>query len=187
VLDASLEGFRIAHQEHLLEAAPAHTLSLEWDGVSLGIECQVEWTEAQPSSRSSRTLYHSELRIAETPGHSLNLLRNLIENHVRRALDEQRANARGIPALAAQSFQTGGGRQFIMYEKVAGTWRSTPTTDPRQPASGFTVSAALDVTEVAMLREAFDAAEEDHRGIIQDLARISIATVEGIPTRKYQP
>lgn len=188
ILDASLDGFRIAHQDLLGDSAAVHTLSIDWDGERARLECTIEWTEAQrPAGANAKKLYHSGLQIHSMQPPARELLRELIEHHVNRALDEQRANARGIPAVAAQSFQTGGGNRFMSYEKLAGKWRATPTTDARQPPVGFTVSAALEVQEVAMLRDAFDAADEDQRGIIQQLARISIATPEGISTRKYEP
>ncbi|MEO8036207.1 MAG: hypothetical protein ABI837_17355, partial [Acidobacteriota bacterium] len=161
ILDASLDGFRIAHQERFAESAAAvQTISIDWEGERAWLECTVEWTEAQhPAKPNAKTLYHSGLQIHSMQAHARELLREVIEHHVKRALDEQRANARGIPAVAAQSFQTGGGNRFMKHEQFAGKWRVVTTTETRQPRNGFTVSAALEDHEVAMLRDAYNAAD----------------------------
>ncbi len=189
ILDASLDGFRIAHQEQLGAPGASIRFTLEWDGRVAHLECIVEWTEVQRIGKASyaKTLHHSGLRLESAPGESADVLRELIEHHVRRALDEQHANARGIPAIAAQSYQTGKGTQFILHELSNGIWRTMATTDPSQPANGFTVSVDLTEDEAAMLRAAFEAADAGQQEMIRTMARLSISTPEGIPTRRYQP
>ena len=189
ILDASLDGFRIAHQDRLAAPGASLRFTLEWDGRIAQLECVVEWTEVQRVGKASyaRTLHHSGLRLHSAPGESADVLRELIEHHVRRALDEQRANAHGIPAVAAHSYQTGRGTQFVIHEFLSGQWRTTSTTDPRQPPNGFTVSTELSEDEAAMLRAAFEAADTGQREMIKTMARLSISTPEGIPTRRYQP
>lgn len=189
ILDASLDGFRIAHQEQLVAPGASLRFTLEWDGRVAQLECIVEWTEVQRVGRASfsRTLHHSGLRLDSAPGESADVLRELIEHHVRRALDEQRANARGIPAVAAQSYQTGKGTEFTRHERVQGKWLTFSTTDPLQPVNGFTVSKDLTDDEADMLRAAFEAADDGQKEMIRTMARLSISTPEGIPTRRYQP
>ena len=189
ILDASLDGFRIAHQDPLVAPGARLRFTLEWDGRVAQLECIVEWTEVQRVGKASyaRTLHHSGLRLESAPGESAEVLRELIEHHVRRALDEQRANAHGIPAVAAQSYQTGRGTQFVRHEFLGGRWATSPTTDSRQPVNGFTVATDLTEEEAAMLRAAFEAADAGQRELIKTMARLSISTPEGIPTRRYQP
>ena len=189
ILDASLDGFRIAHQDKLGAPGASLRFTLEWDGRIAQLECIVEWTELQRVGKASyaKTLHHSGLRLESAPGESADVLRELIEHHVQRALDEQVANARGIPAVAAQSYQTGKGTQFITHELLGGQWRTRTTTDPGQPAKGFTVSTDLTEEEAAMLRAAFEAADPGQKEMIKTMARLSISTPGGIPTRRYQP
>jgi hypothetical protein len=56
-------------------------------------------------------------------------------------MDEQKANARGIPPIAAQSNQAAQRTYYKRHELIGNRWRETETTDPAQPANGFTVSA----------------------------------------------
>ena len=102
-----------------------------------------------------------------------------------RALDEQKANARGIPATAADSFQTGKGTRFLRCELINGAWRKSETERPDQPAIGFTVSAEEDRRQLALLCESFEKADPEGRKMIQMLAEMSISKAEGIPTRRY--
>src|SRR5690606_27789254 len=110
------------------------------------------------------------------------------EHHVARALDEQKANARGLPAVAPASFQTGRATRFLRHELVLGKWNETPTTDPSQPEHGFTVSAGHSPREIEMLRSAFERGDgKVDRDLIRRLAQLSIGNREGIPTRRFMP
>jgi hypothetical protein len=106
---------------------------------------------------------------------------------VARALDEQKANARGIPSAAVQAFQTGKGTDFLRCELVDGTWRRTTTGRPEQPANGFTISAEEERDQVEMLCQTFETADAAGRKLIQTMAEMSISKSEGVPTRRYNP
>jgi hypothetical protein len=128
------------------------------------------------------------MAIERALGVSAITLRELVEWHVARALDEQKANAKGIPTIAPQSFQTGKGTHYIRHEFLQGRWRETATMDSAQPSNGFTVSAEHTPGEVQMLRQSF---EKDgslaNRDLIRKLAAMSISAAEGVPTRRYLP
>ena len=106
---------------------------------------------------------------------------------VARALDEQKANARGVPAAAAQCFQTGKGTEFLRFELINGAWRRTATTRPDQPVQGFTISADENREHIEMLCHTFQNADEPGRKLIKMMAELSISKAEGIPTRRYTP
>jgi hypothetical protein len=190
IIDLSLRGIRVAHQESIGKVGDSCVLRAEWDGRQLELKCTVVRTAIHRAAdaHSSRTLYHSGLAMGQVPAESAMGLRAIIEHHVALALDEQKANARGIPANAAQSFQTGNARHFVRHEFILGRWREVATTDARQPENGFTVAVTHTPEEVQLLRTAFEqAGKSENRELIKKLAELSISGGEGIPTRKYTP
>lgn len=190
LVDVSLRGMRVAHQEDLGKPGTPCVVTFEWDGRPVEIKSQVIWTKLMRAAdaKQPRNLYHSGLGISQVSGASAVTLRTMIEALVARALDEQKANARGIPAISAQSFQTGKGREYVRHELSGNQWRATPTTDPKQPSNGFTVSAEHAPHEVEMLRSAYEhgGGREGHE-LIRRMAELSISAAEGIPTRRYEP
>lgn len=191
IVDVSLRGLRIAHQEQIGEKGAGVTLRAQWDGKPLELKCEIARTQVHrlAQSATAKTLYHSGVEIRQVMGTSAMTLRELIEAHVMRALDEQKANANGVPAVAAQHFQTGKASHFKRHELFAGRWRETATSDPTQPPNGFTVSAEHSPEEVAMLRSAFEQgdAASGGRDLIWRLAKLSISSQEGVPTRRFMP
>jgi hypothetical protein len=189
VMDVSVHGLRIAHQDHIGDAGDPCVVRFEWDGHTMELVCAIVRSHVQrTASPSGRTLYHSGLELQQASAVSANLLRSLVEHYIALALDEQKANARGIPPVAAQSFQTGNARHYVRHELILGRWREVATTDATQPYNGFTVAANHTPAEVQMLREAFEAGGmSGNRELIQRMAQLSISAGEGIPTRRYMP
>jgi hypothetical protein len=190
VMDVSLRGVRVAHQENVGDIGDPCLLRAEWEGKPMELTCTVVRTQVQrpADAKSSRTLYHSGLEIQQIAAASAKALRSIIEHHIALAIDEQKANARGIPAVAAQSFQTGNARHYVRHELVLGRWREVATTDATQPDNGFTVAANHTPHEVQMLRNAFERGGiSGSRELIRRLAQLSITAGEGIPTRRYMP
>lgn len=190
VVDISMNGVRVAHQEPIPAGAAPVMLRFEWDGRTVTLQCQVSRTrvEREAKSQFDKVLMHSGLAIVTILPASRELLRDLIANCVTRALDEQVANAKGVPAIAAQSFQSGRqGEEFIRCELFSSTWRRTKTRVPEQPSQGFTVSADEDPSKVDMLCRAYEAGDADGRKLIRTFAALSISKSEGIPTRRYEP
>lgn len=183
LIDVSLKGFRVAHQEPL--RVQESDIEFDWRGDRVVASCAVVRTRAhRPDESSPRLIYHSGLELITDPPAAL---RELVAWHVARALDEQKANARGIPPEAPQSVQTGGGNRFVRHEHIGGLWRHLPTNDPKQPRTGFTVSASATEDEVAMLRETFEFGDDASRRLLRQLAELSISNPDGIPTRRYEP
>jgi hypothetical protein len=112
----------------------------------------------------------------------------MISHFVALALDEQKANARGIPANAAQSFQSGKGTEFLRCDFIArGRWTRTKTSEADQPREGFTVSVDEDSEEIERLCTAYETGDLAGRRLIRTLAAMSISKAEGVPTRRYVP
>ncbi len=189
LVDASVEGIRIAHQGAV--AAVGQTLHVEfhWEGHPIELECVVVHNTLFRLAKSTddKSVYHAGLQITEAPGNSRATLRQLVTDCVARALDEQKANARGVPAEAAQSFQTSKGTEYVRCELIDGTWRRTSTTRPEQPSNGFTISAEEDRAQVELLCQTFESSDAEGRKLIQTMAEMSISKSEGVPTRRYSP
>ncbi len=190
ILDLSLRGMRVLHQDDLGEVARACTVRTEWDGYPLELRCRiVRTTLHRPADANGRALYHSGLTITEAVGVSSVTLRRLVEHHVERALDEQKANARGVPPpLAAQSMQTGAPSAFVRHELNLGRWREIVTATSAQPEHGFTIAAQTTRAEVEMLRRAYESAtSSSERVMIRRLAALSVSSGEIVQARRYMP
>lgn len=189
VLDVSLAGARVAHQDPLPEVGGTSVLTFDWEGRRFSAMCEVRRTKVEKQARSEfeKSLYHSGLFLTVDTVNE-KILRDIVAASVARALDEQKANANGIPAIAAQSFQTGKGDDFVRYEFRAGAWSQTPTREPRQPhGEGFTISASEAPAKATMLCRAYESGDADGRKLIRTFAALSISKTEGVPTRRYTP
>lgn len=189
IVDISMNGVRVAHQEPIPVGETPCLLRFEWDGHSITLQCQVRRTrvEREAKSQFDKALHHSGLQIISILPASREILRELIATCVTRALDEQRANAKGIPAIAAQSIQTGKGEDFLRCEYVGEGWRKTRTRVADQPSNGFTISIDEEPGKIEMLCRAYEAGDADGRKLIRTFAALSISKSEGIPTRRYSP
>jgi len=189
LVDASVEGLRIAHQGTLPAVGQPCRIELAWEGHAIDLQCVVVHNTLfrLAKKEGEKSVYHAGVRIAEASAESRTALRRLVSDCVARALDEQKANARGIPATAAQSFQTGKGNDYIRCELIDGAWRRTSTNRPEQPQNGFTISAEEERDQVEMLCQTFETADAAGRKLIQTMAEMSISKSEGVPTRRYTP
>ena len=189
ITEASLSGLRIAHQGNIPAEGSTCGIAFEWDAVPVTLECLITRSSLFKAARSARekSIYHAGLEIVRAGDASLMTLREMITGIVARALDEQKANAHGIPPIAAQTFQTGKGTLFIRCELVNGTWRRGETKRPDQPMNGFTISAEEEADHIALLCETFASADLEGQALIKLMAELSISKAEGIPTRRYFP
>jgi len=186
IVDASMNGFRVAHQEPIQSPA---TLRIEWEGGPIIADCVVvrHVTHRAAKTALEKPTFHSGLHIERILPAYESALRQMIAYYVERALDEQRANARGIPAAAAASFQTGKGTNFLRCDFISGRWLRTPTTKGDQPPDGFTISADEEPEQIERLCSAYERADLPGRKLIRTFAALSISRAEGIPTRRYTP
>jgi hypothetical protein len=189
VLDVSLAGARVAHQDPLPSVGEMGVLNFDWEGKHFSAPCEIRRTKLEKQARSEfeKSLYHSGLFL-KTDRIGEQILRSIVAGAVARALDEQKANANGIPAVAAQSFQTGKGDDFVRYELRNGKWTQTATRESRQPhGEGFTISASETSSKASMLCRAYEGGDADGRRLIRTFAALSISKSEGVPTRRYTP
>jgi hypothetical protein len=189
VIDASLIGLRIAHQGTAPPVGSQCRVELEWEGRPVELDCEVSRNVLHKLARNAgeKSIYHAGLKIVAALGESDTVLREMIASMVARALDEQKANARGVPAEAAQCFQTGKGTDYIRCELMNGRWRRTETNRAEQPSNGFTISGEESREHIDLLCETFANADEAGRNLIRMMAELSISKAEGVPTRRYMP
>ena len=190
VVDLSLSGVKVAHRESIGRIGEIVVLRSEWEGHPIELHCVVIYTRSQRGATSamSAQLHHSGLTIRETRGTTTQTLRTIIESHVSRAIDEQKANARGIPPAAVQWTPAAKSRHYVRHELLHGRWREVATSDPTQPDNGFTLSADHTAREVEMLRMAYErGAASGDRSMIRRLAQLSIGSSEVVAVRRYAP
>jgi hypothetical protein len=161
----------------------------EWEGRRFTGKAEVRRTKIEKLARSKyeKSLHHSGLFVIPNDAFSSAILKDIIQSCHDRALDEQRANAEGIPAIAAQSFQTGKGDDFVRCELRATGWSKTATRNPEQPVNGFTISADEEPAKIATLCRTWEIGDAEARRLIKTFAALSISKSEGIPTRRYAP
>jgi len=190
VTEMSVSGVRVLH-ENRVPASPdgLHQLWFEWNEHTLRFQVElIRTTIARLAKKpGEKSLYDSGLRFFRGDAKSSDLLRDLIAEYVVRSLNEQLANAHGIPPLAAYSYQTGKGNRYRRCEFVNDAWHKSETFDPQQPELGFTISAELDPEQVEILCKTWEAVGPEGRRLTQLLAQLSISKTEGIPTRRYEP
>jgi hypothetical protein len=188
LVDLSLNGARIIGEARF-GPGTEHELRFKWNDQECAlivsvVRCTLFSFAKAPGEKST---YQTGLRIRETIGESDRVLRELIASYVIRALEEQKANARGLPPLGPYAYVEGKGDRYRRCELVEGKWRRSETTRPDQPTNGFTVSADIRPYYVDLLCETYQVLDEEGRRLTQTLAQLSINKAEGIPTRRYLP
>jgi hypothetical protein len=188
VIEVSVSGLRVEHDLRIVPA-PTRKIRVEVSGRTLEFGCVVARSTLFRLAKevSEKSIYHSGIRILESVGDSEMRLREFIADRVTRALDEQKANSRGLPPLGPYTFQVGKGDRFKRCEFIDGAWRKTDSTTSLQPANGFTVSAEIDPATIDLLCRTFEQTTEEGRRLTQMLAELSIKKTEGGPTRRYVP
>lgn len=188
VKDVSLNGARVVGEARF-GPGTEHELEFAWNDQPMKfqvsvVRCTLFSFARAPGEKSS---YQTGLRIRESFGQSDRHLREMIASYVIRALEEQKANAKGLPPIGPYGYLEGKGDRFRRCEYIDGKWRRTETTRPEQPPVGFTVSADVRPYYVDLLCETYQAADEEGKRLTQTLAQLSINKTEGIPTRRYMP
>lgn len=185
ILDISLRGSRIAHEDPL-PVGETCLLTFNWDERSIEAWCQIVRSRLHAFARSGHPEFHTGLKIVEAPNGSAPALRQLISWHVTRALDEQKADAHGEPPpndLEPPPIEN----VFVRCEFVRTTWRRVTTSDPQQPAVGFTVRASEPVPSIERLCRVYERTDADGRRLIQRMAAVSLGSDATVPQRRYVP
>ena len=178
----------VAHEARYAPGEVDH-LVVDWEGTRLDLICCLMRSTLWRLARSlgEKSIYHSGLQIIESVGNAYATLREIIADRIIRAIEEQRANAKGIPPLAAYMYQPGKSELYRRCELVDGEWRNSETTHAEQPRNGFTISSEVDLEHVDILCRTWEMTTPEGRRLTQMFAALSISKKEGIPTRRYVP
>lgn len=212
IRDLSLFGARVEHSGPLPVGAklPLRFNWLEEEVIlpSETLRCKVEFFGG-----GQATLYNTGVQFLDRVTSAVTL-RPIIAAHVARALEEQKANARGIfrdsidnmpifkrglltinradfaetveqSPLFAES-PPAKESSYIAYRLEGGRWRKTKTRDPKQPDEGFTLLADEDPTQTALLCKTYEMVDASGRRLIRMLSELSILG-EGIPEGRFRP
>lgn len=188
IIELSVSGLRIRHEIRLARAR-THRVRFSWDARNAELKCELVRTTISGLAKKSGepTLYESGMRITDARGESTDILRDLVSEHVVRCINEQLANARGIPPLEVDAYQSAKGERFRRCEFVEGRWNRAETSSPVQPSNGFTISAEIDPYHVGMLCRTWEACDEAGQDLTRTFAQLSVSAAEGGYTRKYLP
>lgn len=217
LVDLSIHGARIEHHTQITAGAEAR-LDFEWEGRPISLESTVVRSKLERFSGGADGLmvYHSGLFFRRSVPEFERVLREMITWYITRAIDEQKANARGdqpssvehMPifragVLAANHSEVADSLQmsallptsrivkessFICCRLVRNQWKRTRTTDPGQPEDGFTLSSAEDEAQIDVLCDTYRNSDEEGRRLIRMLAEMSIVDGERMsPPRQFEP
>ncbi|HYS56216.1 MAG TPA: PilZ domain-containing protein [Thermoanaerobaculia bacterium] len=218
VVDISVLGARIEHHTALGTAAGSSAnLSFVLEDEQVSVECRVVRSRLERFSvgTDGLTVYHSGLEFLDPMQETRIQLKRIIGRFIVRALEEQKANARGLIPTSVEKmpiFRHGQltenradvaeaiGSSVLPTARVAKetgyiclqleknrNWKKKRTHDPGQPVEGFTVSAAEDQSQIEMLCDAYARSDGDGRKLIQLFAQLSIIEGEGIAPGRFQP
>jgi hypothetical protein len=188
IIELSVSGIRVRHEMRMARAR-THRVRFSWDGRTAEFKCELVRTTISGLAKKvgEPTLYESGMRITDARAESTDILRDLVSEHVVRCINEQLANARGIPPLVLDAYESGKGERFRRCEFVDGRWLRAETNKPGQPSNGFTISAEVDPYYVGLLCRTWEACDEAGRDLTRTFAQLSVSAAEGGPTRKYLP
>lgn len=186
IVDLSLTGAGIEHRG-VFQVGARIVLSFVWEGERVKLPCTVLRSRLVgfAGGADKATLYQSGLLFEPD---STRPVRQLIENRVERALEEQRANARGealpprpVPECAKRELG------YVCYRLEASRWRRAKTRNPEQPAEGFTVCASEDPDQLDLLCSVYERCNPTMRNMIRILAKISVSEESRESYRRYIP
>ena len=188
VVEVSVAGCRVAHEVRFQPGQPAE-IRFVWNNQPMRFGCHIIRSSLFriAVSAGQKSIYHSGISLDQAYEESDRFLRDMIGARVMRALEEQKANAHGLPPVSAWTYQVQKGDRFRRYEFTDGAWRKLDTRDSKQPPNGFTIAIAVDPFHVEMLQKTYQSANEEGRRLTRMLAELSIKKDEGTPVRRYFP
>lgn len=115
----------------------------------------------------------------------------IIAAEVGEMLHQQKANAAGVLSADGRSFgaqlaargENVSDGKFIQLTLEGGRWRRASVSSPAQPRNGFTVSAAENGDQIALLQRTFERGDDNARALICRLASMTISVAAASDAR----
>jgi hypothetical protein len=201
VNDLSMGGASIENQEALPVGAQKN-LMFCWAGDKVAVPCTVLRCKLVGfvTGTKSSSVYSTGVRF-DVETFRDNPIRHMVEARVREAIEQQKANARGIPlspctAASVESIPAGKLKPvlsavrdsgFLCFRKEGDRWKTSKTQNPEQPAEGFTVLAGEDPEELEILCRLYERSDVGMRGMIRILAQLSVTESSEESRYRYVP
>lgn len=188
VVEVCVVGFRVLHEARF-PPGESREIRVRWETHEMRFACHIVRSTLFRIARTGaeKSIYQSGIEIEQPIGNSELVLRDLVADRVMRALEEQKANARGIPPIGGYTYQVGKGDRYRRCELSEGKWRKFDSTRPDQPEEGFTISAETDPQQIDLLCKTYEAMTTEGRRLTKMLAELSIKKSEGGTSRRYVP
>jgi hypothetical protein len=190
ITDLSLSGAGVTHRGPFQVGASVQ-LQFSWHGEQVVLRATVLRSRLVGFSGGldKTTIYESGLLFEQTVIAQQNVLRRMIELRIERAIEEQRANARGEapPEFPADEMSPVRDCGYLCLRLEDDRWRRAKTRNPEQPAEGFTVRASEDPDQLDMLCSVYERCDPWMKKMIRILARISVSEENRESHRRYVP
>jgi hypothetical protein len=172
-------------------------LSFKWGNYEIQLNGEVVRSSADRFTGSGETktpVYRTGLRFLEAIGESDVWLRQMIAFYITRALEMQKANARGVPfdeasfpdpSMKRTMGVLGDAQGYICCRFDSHGWKRMATLKAAQPLDGFTVSASE--PDIELLCRSYEETGEEGRHLIRMLAELSVSGAQQKPPRRYEP
>lgn len=200
VLDIGLLGARVQH-ERPLEVGTTSTIEFSHEGNRVFAGCRVVRCDFQPilSEARGERVYFSGIEFESSDEEAGRALKRLIADHITRALEAQRANAKGAIAELAENvpfLRDSGARGKVRRSQPAsyvccrlgsdGVWKKAILSRPTQPHDGFTVRLGETEDEIDRLCRAYKEAGPELRKLIRLCAEMSaVEDEETLPPQNF--
>lgn len=196
LIDYSAEGLLLEHYRELPVDIQAVFL-IEWEGQRVAVICRVVQCEKFPVSWGSEfCVYRTSVLFIDGGADLERKLDRLIDARHQVSIALQMANASGqVPPRPHPTFRNGlvaieqlGALRATEYMRMTWDgrrWTALCTTDARQPAEGFTVSADEPAQQIQRLCEAYEQSTAEGRILIRAQARISVDGTRKRPRRGH--
>lgn len=213
MLDFSLRGCRL--ESHVpFKVTTNVTVSFDWGDEHVELKGQV--IRCKLDSASGGKVFNTgvlfEAETADSPK-----LRSIITRQLERALEEQKANARGelaeildhMPIFSVGGTLTANAKQiseayegknsllpwtriarqrgFVRFAFDGKQWRKVRTSEPAQPEEGFTVWAFEDTDDLEKLKRVYERADRETRTLIRLCAELSLNVDDTLPPQRFVP
>src|SRR5687767_14617984 len=172
-------------------------LVFQWANYEIQLSAEVvrSTVERFAGSGDKKTpVYRTGVKFLEAIGESDEWLRQMIGFYVTRALEIQKANARGVlfdeasfpdPSMKKTMGVRGDAQGYITCRLEGDGWKRISTLKAAQPLDGFTVSPSE--PDIELLCRSYEEPGEEGRHLIRIPAELSVSGAQQKPPRRYEP